>query len=52
MNDFTYFNEEWNPKVTKCYCNNPRPNNFTGNCVTCNKIIKPTTDKNDNKHTR
>ena len=35
-----------------CQCNLPRPNSFTGNCTSCNKIIKPIIDKDVNKYTK
>lgn len=69
MENFIYFNEEWNNKLEKlskdllektgtikfseldtyfsnykqlnCQCNLPKPNEFTGNCINCNLIIKP-----------
>ena len=48
-----YFNDEWNNyRQLSCKCNLPRPNSFTGNCTSCNKIIKPIRDKNVDKHTR
>ena len=48
-----YFNDEWNNyRQLSCQCNLPRPNSFTGNCTSCNKIIKPIRDKNVDKHTR
>lgn len=30
-----------NYRQLACQCNLPRPNSFTGNCTTCNLIIKP-----------
>ena len=48
-----YFNDEWNNyKQLGCQCNVSRPNSFTGNCINCNKIIKPIIDKNVYKHTK
>lgn len=35
-----------------CQCSLPRPNSFTGNCIICNKIIKPIIDKDADKRTR
>ena len=48
-----YYNEEWNNyKQLSCQCNLPRPNSFTGNCISCNKIIKPIIDRNADKYTK
>ena len=48
-----YFNDEWNNyRQLSCQCNLPRPNSFTGNCTSCNKIIKPIIDKDADKHTK
>ena len=48
-----YYNEEWNNyKQLSCQCNLSRPNSFTGNCTSCNKIIKPIIDKDADKHTK
>ena len=48
-----YYNEEWNNyKQLSCQCNLPRPNSFTGNCTSCNKIIKPIIDKDVYKYTK
>jgi hypothetical protein len=48
-----YYCDEWNNySQLACQCNLPRPNSFTGNCTSCNKIIKPIIDKDVNKHTR
>ena len=33
-----------------CQCNLPKPNSFTGNCIVCNKVIKPIIDKDVNKY--
>ena len=44
------FNDDY--RQLECRCNLPRPNSFTGNCTSCNKIIKPIRDKNVDKHTR
>ena len=45
----TYFN---NYRQLECQCNLPRPNSFTGNCINCNKIIKPLIDRDVNKYTK
>ena len=41
-----------NYKQLACQCNLPRPNSFTGNCTSCNKIIKPIIDKDADKYTK
>ena len=41
-----------NYKQLSCQCNLPRPNSFTGNCINCNKIIKPIIDKDVDKYTK
>ena len=48
MTDF----KQNNYKQLACQCHIPRPNSFTGNCIICNKIIKPIIDKDVNKHTK
>jgi hypothetical protein len=35
-----------------CQCSLPKPNSFTGNCINCNKIIKPIIDKDVHKYTK
>lgn len=48
-----YFCDEWNNyKQLACQCSLPRPNSFTGNCINCNKIIKPIIDKDVHKYTK
>lgn len=52
-NNRVYFNDEWNDfRQLECQCELPKPNCFTGNCINCNKIIKPLIDRNVNKHTK
>ena len=51
MENFKYFNEEWNTRI-QCYCNLPQPNEFTDKCKNCNKIIKPIIDKDADKYTK
>jgi hypothetical protein len=41
--EFQFWNDEWN--TNECKCHIPRGNSFTGNCLNCNKLIKPI--KND-----
>lgn len=49
-NGITTLPKEFNNyRQLACQCNLPRPNSFTGNCVNCNKIIKPIRDKDVNK---
>ena len=48
-----YYCDEWNNlKQLACQCSLPRPNSFTGNCINCNKIIKPIIDKDVDKYTK
>ena len=52
-NGITTLPKEFNNyKQLACQCNLPRPNSFTGNCTSCNKIIKPIIDKDADKHTK
>ena len=47
-----HINNDDNYRQLACQCNLPRPNSFTGNCTSCNKIIKPIIDKDVNKYTK
>ena len=50
---YNELNKEFNNyRQLSCQCNLPRPNSFTGNCTSCNKIIKPIIDKDVNKYTK
>ena len=50
---YNELNKEFNNyRQLSCQCNLPRPNSFTGNCTSCNKIIKPIIDKDADKHTK
>ena len=52
-NGITTLPKEFNNyRQLSCQCNLPRPNSFTGNCTSCNKIIKPIIDKDADKHTK
>ena len=52
-NGITTLPKEFNNyRQLSCQCNLPRPNSFTGNCINCNKIIKPIIDKDADKHTK
>ena len=52
-NGITTLPKEFNNyRQLSCQCNLPRPNSFTGNCTSCNKIIKPIIDKDVNKYTK
>lgn len=51
MEEFKYFNEEWNNQI-QCYCNLPQSNKFTGRCKNCNGIIKQPKDKDVYKYTK
>ena len=50
---YNELNKEFNNyRQLSCQCNLPKPNSFTGNCTSCNKIIKPIIDKDVNKYTK
>ena len=52
-NGITTLPKEFNNyRQLSCQCNLPRPNSFTGNCTSCNKIIKPIIDRNADKYTK
>ena len=52
-NGITTLPKEFNNyRQLSCQCNLPRSNSFTGNCTSCNKIIKPIIDKDADKHTK
>ena len=48
----SHYDENQSTLTLTCQCNLPRPNSFTGNCINCNKIIKPIIDKDVNKYTK
>ena len=52
-NTWRYYCDEWNGfRQLECRCDVSRPNEFTGNCKNCNKIIKPIIDKDADKYTK